>query len=139
LEERAVPAAASPFFLDTNHQLWANTAAAGELPSFINTGGFGLQLSVGEINTSDGTQFAAVRDGNNRVWIFNGNNGVFTDTGIFAVDLAAGRGEVFLRDGKNQIWVLSLGSLNADGTFAVGATETTGFAQQMSVGFDTTL
>jgi hypothetical protein len=134
LEERAVPAAASPFFLDTSNQLWANTAAAGQPPSFINTGGFGLQVSVGEINTAGGGgQFAAVRDGNNQVWLYNGNTGVWVQTPAFAIDIAAGRGFVYLRDGNNQIYSVNIASRFA-GLF--GVSPATGkFAVQMSVGF----
>jgi hypothetical protein len=131
-----VPSATS-FFLDPTNQLWAMTSPPSGFPvSSSATGGFGLQLSVGEVNLSGGGGlFAAIRDGNNRVWIYNGNTNAFTETAAFAVDIAAGRGEVALRDGNNQIWVVNLASLFAGGP---GVIQTAGFAEQMSVGFDTT-
>jgi hypothetical protein len=136
LEERAVPST-SPFFLGSMNQLYAATDGTGK--QFMATGGFGVQLSVGELNSSGGGgQFAAFRDGMNRVWLFNGNDNTFTNTGAFAMDIAAGRGEVFLRDGMNRVYVLMLSGMNSNGTFMVTPQMTAAFAMQMSVGFDTT-
>src|SRR5258708_1125015 len=112
--------------------LLAATNATGQ--TYQATGAFGLQLSVGEVNSAGGGgQIAVCRDGTNRVFIFNGNNNVFTNTGAFAVDIAGGRGEVFLRDGSNQVYILTLGALTPAGTFAVTPTATAAFATQMRV------
>lgn len=135
LEARDVPST-SPFLLDSSNRLFAATDATGQ--TYVNTGAFGIQLSVGEIGPSGGGgQFAVIRDGNNRVYLFNGNNNTFTTTNAFATDIVAGRGEVFLRDGDNRVYVVTLGALNPDGTFSVTVTATAGFAIQMDVGFDT--
>lgn len=135
----AAPAfsAESPFFLDTHNQLWAATDTTGKTYQF--TGASGVQLSVGTVNaTGGGGQFAAIRNANNRVLIYNGNNNAVTRTAVKAVDIAAGRGEVFVRRSDNTITVLTLGALNLDGTFSVTVTATNAQAVQMSVGFDFT-
>lgn len=132
LESRECPSH-SPFFLDSENRLFEVDAA----DNATFTGGFGTQLAVGDLDsTLGGGDFAVIRDGENRVYLYNANNNVFTTTGAFAIDIAAGRNEVFLRDGNNQIVVLSLDSLNANGTFNVSAQTTAAFATDMDVGFD---
>jgi len=135
----AAPAfsAQSPFFLDTRSQLWAATDATGK--SFQFTGASGVQLSVGEVSAGGGGgEIAAVLRTDNRVVIFNGNNNAVTDTGVSAVDIAAGRSRVYVRRPDNTIAVLTLGALNPNGTFSVTVTSTSVHALQMSVGFDFT-
>jgi hypothetical protein len=99
-----------------------------------------VQLSVGTV-TSGGLssgEIAVVRRTNNRVVVFNGNNNVVTGTGVSAVDIAAGRGKVYVRRPDNTIAVITLGALNPNGTFSVTVTPTSARALQMSVGFDFT-
>jgi hypothetical protein len=134
LERREVPTT-SPFLLDSNNQLLAANDAAGQ--TYASTGGYGIQLAVGEFfSGGGGGEVAYIRDGANRVYIFNGNNNTFTDTGAFAIDIVAGRGGAFFRDGGNRVYVLTLGTVNPNGTFAFTTQMTAGFAIQMSVGFD---
>ena len=127
----------SPFFLDTHNQLWGATDSSGK--TYLFSGASGVQLSVGEVDPSGGGgEIAVVRTANNRVLIFNGNNNVVTKTRLSAVDVAAGRGEVFVRRSNDTIAVLTLGALNPDGTFSRAVTGTNARAVQMSVGFDFT-
>jgi hypothetical protein len=127
----------SPFFLDTHNQLWGATDSSGK--TYLFSGAAGVQLSVGEVDPSGGGgEIAVVRTANNRVLIFNGNNNVVTKTRLSAVDVAAGRGEVFVRRSNDTIAVLTLGALNPDGTFSRAVTGTNARAVQMSVGFDFT-
>ena len=127
----------SPFFLDTQNQLWGATDSSGK--TYLFSGASGVQLSVGEVDPSGGGgEIAVVRTANNRVLIFNGNNNVVTKTRLSAVDVAAGRGEVFVRRSNDTIAVLTLGALNPDGTFSRAVTGTNARAVQMSVGFDFT-
>jgi hypothetical protein len=104
LEERAVPTTfQGPFFLDTQHRLWAATSASGD---FVNTGGFGKSVSVGA--DVSGNQMAVVRDFNNQVYIFD--QGTWIATGGFARDLVAGiNGELFIRDFNNLIYHYQIG------------------------------
>jgi hypothetical protein len=130
-------AAQSPFFLDTRNQLWAATDTTGK--TYLFTGTSGVQLSVGVVSPGGGGgEIAAVRRSDNRVAIFNGNNNVVTLVGISAVDIAAGRGKVYVRRPDNTIAVLTLGALNPNGTFNVTVIPTSARALQMSVGFDFT-
>jgi hypothetical protein len=127
----------SPFFLDTHNQLWAATDNSGK--NYLFSGASGVQLSVGEVDPSGGGgEIAVVRTAKNRVLIFNGNNNVVTKTRLAAVDIAAGRGEVFVRRPNDTIAVLTLGALNPDGTFSRTVIGTNARARQLSVGFDFT-
>jgi hypothetical protein len=104
LEEREVPTTfQSPFFLDTQHRLWAATSSSGD---FVNTGGFGKSLSVG--TDAAGNQMAVIRDFNNQVYIFD--QGTWIATGGFAQDLVAGiNGELFIRDFNNLVYHYQIG------------------------------
>ncbi len=104
LEERRTPTTyQSPFFLDSQHRLWAATSASGD---FVNTGGFGQSLSVG--TDTAGNQIAVIRDFNSQVYVFD--QGTWTATGGYARDLVAGiNGEVFVRDFNNLVYHYQLG------------------------------
>jgi hypothetical protein len=120
LEERAVPTT-SPFFLDQNHALWAATGTG----TFVNTGGVGVSLAVGL--DSAGNQFAAVRDGNNRVFLYD--QGSWIDTGGYALELVAGHNEVFTRDGNSHVMCFQFYGLTNQAW-----TDTGGFALSLQLG-----
>jgi hypothetical protein len=109
LERREVPAVAASalpgtFFLDRNNGLIAATGAPGGV---VNTGGFGISLSVGK--DLAGLPMAVIRDANSRVYIYD--QGTWIDTGGYARELVAGRnGTFFARDFNNTVHRYQLGA-----------------------------
>lgn len=99
-EIRLVPSASAqgPFFLASNGALYA---ASDTLDGAVNTGGWGISLSVGKDQA--GHAMAVIRDANSRVYVYD--QGTWTDTGGYARDLVAGiNGEFFARDFNNLLY-----------------------------------
>ncbi|MCI0376730.1 MAG: hypothetical protein L0215_03915, partial [Gemmataceae bacterium] len=89
---------AEVFFLDGDNRIWIYRDNQG----FTNTGGFAKQFSLGRDSTGQDELYFT--DGDNRLWRWR--QGVFSDTGGFALTLTAGRqGEVAFSDGLGQLWL----------------------------------
>jgi hypothetical protein len=116
------------FFTDANNQLWMYNANTQQ---FTNTGGYAEHLAGGV--DAQGNPEVFFTDANDRLWRWD--NGTFTNTGGYALQVRAGQGLVAFIDGNNELWTFS----DSAGFFVTGRTVPLYFVSSdwnFSVGWD---
>jgi hypothetical protein len=94
------PPASGFFFTDGNNQLWWWSANTNQ---YTDTGAYANQIAGGI--DANGNPEVFFTDGNNQLWRWD--NGTFTNTGAFALQMSAGQGLVAFVDGNRELWTFS--------------------------------